>query len=121
MAWIAFPRIARSLRRLAPAHLIPWLLVAAIGCSNSGARDVRACSPGCADGSVCEADAGVCVACLRDTDCGDPARPRCDVTTHACVVCTADADCPLGKVCKAGACLDGCSAQHGCAANESCC
>ena len=45
----------------------------------------------------------------------------CDQTVHACVRCLVDSECPIGKVCKADACVDGCTDMHGCPNNLSCC
>src|SRR5262249_37216354 len=49
--------------------------------------------------------------------CGGPCTaptPFCDSRSGMCVACRSDADCPGGQLCHAGACMDGCSAQHAC-------
>ena len=43
--------------------------------------------------------------------CGE-GTPLCDKKTKKCVACLADADCPEAAVCRAGACVAGCSAGH---------
>jgi hypothetical protein len=61
------------------------------------------CADGGYDGSagVCEADAGVCVECLVDSDCAaKPTSPICEA--HLCRPCKADSECKTGPgVCMA--------------------
>jgi len=87
--------------------------------------DVWACPD---DGSVCDVEAGMCVACLSDDDCG--ATQTCylrsciasctddddcggdqicrDVAPRTCVAraCNDSAECPGGEVCGGGICVD---------------
>ncbi|HEX4341614.1 MAG TPA: hypothetical protein VH062_37145 [Polyangiaceae bacterium] len=38
--------------------------------------------------------------CAVDTDCTEPARPRCDVASATCVQCLGDAGCAPGQRCQ---------------------
>jgi len=66
--------------------------------------------PQCADGGfdgafgVCEPDAGVCVGCLRDTDCMAATKPICNLTTRVCEPCMTDAQC-AAKIPNPGVCM----------------
>jgi uncharacterized repeat protein (TIGR01451 family)/MYXO-CTERM domain-containing protein len=69
-------------------------------------------------------NAGLCVACLADTDC--PAGTPICSSTNQCVACTMDADCGgsmSGKVCgPAFTCIDGCRGAlgNGCPSGDMC-
>ena len=55
--------------------------------------------------------------------CGGPcsgATPFCDARSGMCVSCRSDGDCPAGQLCRGGACMNGCSAQHPCGDAGSC-
>lgn len=54
-------------------------------------------------------------------DGGTPVSARCDKVKHQCERCVEDSDCPLSKICKAGACVAGCTDTHGCADGLACC
>jgi hypothetical protein len=64
------------------------------------------CLPGrteyCPDNrTMCNAD-GQCVECMDDSQCGDPAKPRCDRENNSCVGCDRAQDCarfPGASVC----------------------
>jgi hypothetical protein len=51
--------------------------------------------------SLADASAGACVACVSNTDCLDPALPRCNPSLNRCVACDVGADCRQGEVCLA--------------------
>jgi Cys-rich repeat protein len=114
------------------------------GTANTCKVGCSAAHPSCPTGSVCNTSTGTCVGCNSSADCGDPTRPVCDVPSHTCVACLANADCkdaskPLcdtasktcvaclsdaqchaGELCKAGACVPGCSATHSCPTGKQC-
>lgn len=51
--------------------------------------------------SICDGDR--CVECMSDTDCGDLAKPRCDLQTNSCLPCEGNNDCarfPGANVCE---------------------
>lgn len=53
------------------------------------------------DRLMCNAD-GQCVECMDDSQCGDPAKPRCDRESNSCVGCDRAQDCakfPGAAVC----------------------
>ncbi|HEU4538246.1 MAG TPA: hypothetical protein VFS00_29190, partial [Polyangiaceae bacterium] len=87
-------------------------------CDDGACRTVEACDAQnpCLTG-VCDALASECVECLKDDDCGDPARFAC--SDRACEArCTDDTDCPDFSRCSAGACLaSGCRADRECKAS----
>src|SRR5581483_7732737 len=64
------------------------------------------CTRGCKGNGDCPSDGGALL---------------CDVGSHQCVRCLLDADCPIGEVCHAGSCAQGCTAQHGCPMSLTCC
>lgn len=47
----------------------------------------------CAGGLVCHQQLSQCVECEESADCGDPAAPVCDQATHTCRACEAHAEC----------------------------
>src|SRR4051794_35091362 len=52
---------------------------------------VSGCSAGrseCGDAGSCDVDMGRCRGCLSDAECGDPAKPVCDVPSGRCMPCT---------------------------------
>src|SRR5262249_29579622 len=57
----------------------------------------------CGDAGVCQHDAGVCLECVTDPDCGrlgDPKRKVCSGATGRCVTCLPQRDnCPAGTYC----------------------
>jgi len=58
------------------------------------------CADGGYDGSpgVCEADAGICVQCLQNSDCARDAKtPICDA--RLCRACKTDLECPAPQIC----------------------
>jgi Cys-rich repeat protein len=95
----------------------------------------------CPHGSYCQQSGNnyVCAAgCKDDTDCGGASPdggagdggagdggmapgPGAHCIQNKCSECKIDTDCPLGKICKAGACVDGCSNVQGCPAQLACC
>ncbi len=68
----------------------------------------------------CEPTSNRCVECLTGVDCRDPARPVCDPSTNSCVRCVLDSQCPAGNVCTNNACVPGCSANQACPAGQVC-
>lgn len=70
-------------------------------------------APCAALGSRCDRPTGLCVACLGDAECRDPARPRCDVTRGVCVACVDASDCGPRAACEptthrcVGTCAEG--------------
>lgn len=153
--------------------------------SHNCAKGCSMAHPECGDAGICDPNSKACVQCFKDSDCADPANPRCDANQHLCFPCLPqndncamgsycaqsgqnytcaagckddsdcgglapdagtsdggisdggmpgghcvqnkcsdckiDTDCPLGKICKAGACSDGCSNIQGCPAMFACC
>lgn len=82
----------------------------------NGCSQGHACAP---DGGICEQDAGLCVDCLADSDCLDPAKPRCDSASHRCFPCNPTNDnCPWSTYCALQAgeykCASGCKADPDC-------
>lgn len=59
----------------------------------------------CADG-VCKTPPGVCVECLANTDCMDPANPTCDPATNTCNPCVQHGDCDSNACLPSGQCAD---------------
>lgn len=61
--------------------------------------------------------------CDKEADCTDPARPRCEMTSHKCVPCLSNADCALGRICfpATHTCTAGCAPGHGCPADGGVC
>jgi Cys-rich repeat protein len=45
----------------------------------------------------CDVALGLCVACLTDGDCKDPARPRCDAGHQCVAACTGNGQCPTDR------------------------
>jgi hypothetical protein len=64
--------------------------------------EVKKCSRLCTSNAMCAGDClldggidgGYCVECLTDSECTDPAYPRCD---HQCFQCLDDADCAASQ------------------------
>ncbi len=69
---------------------------------------------------VCSQAAQACVECLGNGDCHDPSKPLCDIASHTCATCLTDVQCPAGQVCKADACVPGCSPTHACPTGLMC-
>lgn len=64
--------------------------------------DTISCADGGYDGSagVCEEDAGICVQCLKNSDCaGNSKTPICEA--RLCRACKADSECPDPMICLA--------------------
>jgi hypothetical protein len=72
---------------------------AAAGAADAaGAPGVLECGAGCAGGkSVCDTKTQTCVECLLDTDCKDPSKPGCLLSTHKCEDCSKNSQCPADK------------------------
>ena len=87
------------------------------GCAGSGSAPT---GDGKADMAVC-LSATCHGGCDTDKDCSG--GQICDPTSMKCVNCLKDADCEFGRVCNLAThnCTDGCSANHGCAADAGQC
>jgi hypothetical protein len=64
---------------------------------SSGCTSDRDCS---FPGLVCDTTSGACVACLDDSQCTIPERPRCDSALHQCVECGTSGDCASNEICE---------------------
>ena len=74
------------------------------GDASDGNVDVPFSCNQCTDGGVCDMDAGRCVECLADGDCGVTTKPICNPTTNICERCTTDVQC-ASKVPNPGVCM----------------
>ncbi|HTQ42607.1 MAG TPA: hypothetical protein VMI75_07590 [Polyangiaceae bacterium] len=71
----------------------------------------------CPTGQVC--NAGGCVQCVMDSDCGG-ATPRCDTKSNTCVQCLQTMDnCGTGQFCSGTTCTAGCKNNGDCAAGDA--
>jgi Cys-rich repeat protein len=60
--------------------------------------------------------------CRADDGCAStPTTPRCDATRNTCVQCVEDAQCGAGELCRANACVPGCSPTRACPNGGACC
>jgi hypothetical protein len=75
--------------------------------------------------SLADASPGVCVACVRDTDCLDSVLRICDLTLNRCVQCDVASDCKASEVCLAdgthNTCILSCTNMQGCPPGASIC
>jgi len=110
---------------------------AGLSCSQGACVALCASDADCSNGLLCDTEAGSCVACFQDSDCGqgscregqcvvgcqndgDCAPGVCDETAGHCVTCTADADCGSGRCDVATQACVGCLADGDCAAPTTC-
>jgi hypothetical protein len=100
MRWLHAPLLAVALA--AAACTDP----AVVGTTNAVKKDKDngACAQTCSEGEHCNPDAGKCVACLTDADCGADAGLQCDPDSFECVQCLARSDCDDQLTCVEGAC-----------------
>src|SRR4051812_28337690 len=81
-------------------------VLALAGCpANSPPMNFVDSGPGGIVDMAMPVDLGPCGACA------DP-KPLCDTKTKKCVACLVDNDCGDATVCKAGACVPGCTLKH---------